>query len=213
MTQCTIPPIDFPLISSPRIRAVEYPQSTLTKLRPPPPQSSKSEVVGVAKSHHIYLVPLPSQCDHQVHPSRIVSSIHRTSNPPLRTMANSPSIIFPALTVLVMSLFPSVLSVSKVFGLGPGPQIVSDQFPSQLAYPLDQQDVACSPFTSLFIDGPIFVSRTARIGAGPEPQFQVYGASLRHTQIEPWLEPVNMTDQIVLADSTAKGKHFCLERT
>ena len=119
--------------------------------------------------------------------------------------------IFPALTVIVMSLLPSVHSVSKVFGLGPGPQIVSDQFPSSFAYPLDQQDAsfACSPFTPLFIDGPIFVSRTARIGAGPEPQFQVYGASLRHTQIEPWLEPVNMTDQIVLADSTAKGKHFC----
>ncbi|KAJ1582295.1 hypothetical protein NDA11_000114 [Ustilago hordei] len=119
--------------------------------------------------------------------------------------------LFSMLSITLIALtslqtFPAVLSAKMPQWGGPGPQVTQDLDRSPSARPLTQeipplQDYDCT-LTPLQIDAEKY---KARCLPGKGPCFTHKGdGSLKATNIEPWLEPLNMTQEILLMDETAR---------
>lgn len=112
-----------------------------------------------------------------------------------------------------VAVFSSLLLATealKTSYVGIGPQTWPTQFPSPWAYLLNQDSSdMCPPATPLVIDSLVYEGLTAE----PLPQlhFELVGASMAGTLVEPWLAPVNVTTElIILADESANGKQCFL---
>lgn len=104
-----------------------------------------------------------------------------------------------------LSAMPPAFSAKMPPGDGVGPQITHDLDRSSSARPLQQDTDASCVFTPLQIDSEVYQARCLP-GKGPCFSHNGEDASLVNTNIVPWLEPLDMTQEIVLADDSAKGK-------
>ncbi|KIS68650.1 uncharacterized protein UMAG_12215 [Mycosarcoma maydis] len=116
-----------------------------------------------------------------------------------------------AAVAVIVLLLPAALSAKKPFyGVGPEiggfPEIKGDlfTFPSPWASVLEQELPGdCIEITPLYVDTIIYGVRTSR--SQPEIHFELvgHGLSMAGAQIEPWLQPVNMTKNIILGNNEA----------
>lgn len=119
-----------------------------------------------------------------------------------------------AAVAVIVLLLPAALSAKKPFyGVGPEiggfPEIKGDlfTFPSPWASVLEQELPGdCIEITPLYVDTIIYGVRTSR--SQPEIHFELvgHGLSMAGAQIEPWLQPVNMTKNIILGNNEATGE-------
>lgn len=94
---------------------------------------------------------------------------------------------------------PAAKSAKMPSNDGPGPQITHHES----GYPLPEEvSLACYP-TPLRVDPQAY---EARCVATKGPCFSIVGASLQGTDISPWLEPLDMTYEMLLSDESAQGK-------
>ncbi|SOV02138.1 related to conserved hypothetical Ustilaginaceae-specific protein [Ustilago sp. UG-2017a] len=113
---------------------------------------------------------------------------------------------FTLIALTSLQTFPAVLSAKMPYWDGIGPQVTQDLDRSPSAQPLTQVippwlEHKCT-VTPLQIDAEEY---KARCLPGKGPCFTHKGdGSLKTTNIEPWLEPLDMTQEILLMDDTAR---------
>lgn len=106
----------------------------------------------------------------------------------------------------VISLCSPALSARLPKNDGIGPQITHDLTRSPTAHLLEQTlNDPCSEITPMYVDADAYKERCG------EPRkglcFELIGTKMSGSVIEPWLEPVHMTEQIIVADDSGSGKH------
>lgn len=111
---------------------------------------------------------------------------------------------FALASAILLQVLPSATSTKMPPNDGPGPQVVDDINRSPPPWHLLEQEPShsCNP-TPLYVDPEAYKERCKPFKG---PCFGHFGASLKGTQVSPWLEPLNMTDEVVLADDSAQCK-------
>ncbi|SPO26414.1 related to conserved hypothetical Ustilaginaceae-specific protein [Ustilago trichophora] len=106
-------------------------------------------------------------------------------------------------SAILLQVLPSAMSIKMPPNDGPGPQVVHDFSHSSPSWHLLKQEPSdsCDP-TPLYVDPEAYKERCK---PSKGPCFGHVGASLIGTQISPWFEPLNMTDEVVLADDSAQS--------
>ncbi|SJX63465.1 probable Mig1 protein, induced during biotrophic phase [Sporisorium reilianum f. sp. reilianum] len=107
--------------------------------------------------------------------------------------------------VAISLLLPGALSVVFPPWNGIGPEVTPDLTRSSTPPTghLLAQDIPdpCSPITPLIVDPTSYEDRCSSPLNGP--CFQLVGASMTGVSVEPWFEPVNITDSMLLAQDSA----------
>lgn len=91
-------------------------------------------------------------------------------------------------------------------GIGIGPEVGPELNLTSTAHPLEQNADSYCFVTPLIVDHDAHASRCGPLGRGP--CFELLGASLQSTKIMPWLEPLDMTKEIIISDDSAQRKQL-----
>ncbi|EST05029.2 hypothetical protein PSEUBRA_005837 [Kalmanozyma brasiliensis GHG001] len=113
--------------------------------------------------------------------------------------------IFLRLTATLFSIVVCLLPPSQAARLPPhdgiGPQLTPDLQRSPSAGLLEQSYAKpCLEPTPLIIDSDAY---TSRCNEGKGPCFELVGTTMQAKIVEPWHEPLNMTEHVIVADSIA----------
>lgn len=103
--------------------------------------------------------------------------------------------------VVLLHALSGALATYLPIGIGVGPELTPDLNRTLAPHTLDQ-DLSKDCFvTPLIVDTEGYAKRWMQ---SQGPFFHHVGASLVGTQIKPWLEPLNMTERVMLEDDAAQ---------
>ena len=105
--------------------------------------------------------------------------------------------------VFSLQSLPAIHAAKSPKDDGIGPQVTHDLDRSSTSHPLQQDTKPYCSVTPLRVDSEAYKGRCE---ASKGPCFDHVGDTLKGTLISPWLEPLNMTDEVLLADDSAQGK-------